>query len=102
MMEIRVKGFDWDDGHREKCQKHGVSLAELEALFASGPRIAPDMKHSADEDRLLAVGKTGAGRPLFVGFTMRKSGENSFIRPVSARFMHAREIAAYEKEGSGT
>ncbi len=28
-----VSGFDWDDGNIEKCQKHGVSLEEIEALF---------------------------------------------------------------------
>jgi hypothetical protein len=67
-------------------------------LFVFGPRIAPDPKHSADEDRLIAVGKTGAGRALFVAFTMRTKEGRRLIRPVTARYMHAREIAAYEKE----
>jgi uncharacterized DUF497 family protein len=48
-----------------------VSIAEIEALFVHGPRIAPDPEHSADEDRLIVVGKPGAGRPLFVAFTLR-------------------------------
>ena len=67
-MNLRVSGFDWDDGNRSKCQKHGVSLTEIEALFARSPRIAPDPKHSAGEDRLIAVGRTTTGRPLFVAF----------------------------------
>jgi uncharacterized DUF497 family protein len=96
-MTLQISGFDWDDGNRAKCQKHGVSIAEIEALFARGPRIAPDPKHSADEDRLVAVGKTSAGRPLFVAFTMRTTKGRRLIRPVTARYMHAREIAAYEK-----
>jgi uncharacterized protein len=25
--------FDWDSGNRKKCQKHGVSIAEIESLF---------------------------------------------------------------------
>jgi len=70
---------------------------EIEALFMGGPRIAPDPKHSADEDRLIAVRKTSAGRPLFVAFTMRTTSGRRLIRPVTARYMHAREIAAYEK-----
>jgi len=70
-MTFPVDGFDWDDGNRAKCQKHGVSIAEIEALFVHGPRIAPDPEHSADEDRLIVVGKPGAGRPLFVAFTLR-------------------------------
>ena len=32
-MNIVGSGFDWDDGNREKCQKHGVRQAEIEALF---------------------------------------------------------------------
>jgi uncharacterized protein len=100
MMILQVSGFDWDDGNRAKCQEHGVSIAEIEALFARGPRVAPDTKHSADEDRLIAVGKTSTGRPLFVAFTMRTKEGRRLIRPVTARYMHAREIAAYEKESA--
>lgn len=99
-MNLQVGGFDWDDGNRSKCEKHGVSIAEIEALFLRGPRVAPDPKHSAAEDRLIAVGKVGTGRPLFVAFTMRTKEGRSLIRPVTARYMHAREIAAYEKESA--
>lgn len=74
-----------------------MSIAEIEALFARGTRVAPDPKHSADEDRLIAVGNTSAGRPLFVAFTMRTTSGRRLIRPVTARYMHAMEIAAYEK-----
>jgi uncharacterized protein len=96
-MNLQVGGFDWDDGNRAKCQKHGVSIAEIETLLVHDPRVAPDPKHSADEDRLIAVGKTDTGRPLFVVFTMRTKEGRRLIRPVTARYMHAREIAAYEK-----
>jgi len=99
-MDLRVSGFDWDHGNRTKCQKHGVTIAQIEALFQRGPRIAPDPKHSADEDRLIAVGRTSAGRPLFVAFTIRTKNSGRLIRPVTARFMHAKEIEAYEKESS--
>jgi uncharacterized DUF497 family protein len=96
-MNLQASGFDWDDGNRSKCQKHGVSPAEIEALFLHGPGVAPDPKHSAAEDRLIAVGKTVSGRPLFVAFTMRTKDGRRLIRPVTARYMRAREIAAYEK-----
>ena len=98
MVDLRVAGFDWDDGNRAKCQKHGVSITQIETLFAHSPRIAPDPKHSADEDRLIAVGRTSTGRPVFVAFTIRKKNERRLIRPVTARYMHAKEVAAYEKE----
>ena len=64
-------------------------------------RIAPDRKHSADEDRFIAVGRI-TGRPVFVAFTIRVGIEGKdkrrFICPVSARFMHAKEVAACEEE----
>ena len=96
-MNLQAGGFDWDDGNRSKCQKHGVLIAEIEPLFLRSPRVAPDPKHSADEDRLIAVGETGTGRPLFLAFTMRTNEGRRLIRPVTARYMHSREIAAYEK-----
>jgi uncharacterized DUF497 family protein len=99
-MNWQVSGFDWDRGNRGKCQKHGVSILEIEDLFTHSPRIAPDPRHSADEDRLIAVGRTNAGRPVFVAFTMRTKNERRLIRPVTARYMHAKEIAAYEKESA--
>ena len=81
MMDIRISGFDWDAGNREKCQKHGLSIAQIEALFVHSPRIAPDPKHSGEEDRLIAVGRTRAGRPVFVAFTIRVKNNCRFIRP---------------------
>jgi uncharacterized DUF497 family protein len=101
-MDLRVSGFDWDDGNRKKCQTHGLTIPQIEALFANGPRIAPDPKHSEGEDRLIAVGRTKAGRPVFVAFTLRTKDKRRLIRPVTARYMHAKEIEAYEKESSAT
>lgn len=102
MVNLRVTGFDWDGGNRSKCQKHGVSIAEIEVLFRNAPRIAPGPKHSEDEDRMIAVGRTSAGQPVFVAFTLRTKNRRRLIRPVTARYMHAKEIAAYEKEGTKT
>ncbi len=96
MIVLHVSGFDWDSGNRAKCQKHGVSIEEVESVFLGSPRIAPDPKHSSAEDRLIAVGRTSAGRPVFVAFTPRVKDGRRLIRPVTARYMHAKEIAAYE------
>jgi len=63
------------------------------------PRIAPDPKHAHLEDRLIAVGRTGRGRPLFVAFTIRERFGQPMIRPVSARYMHEQEIRNYEAQG---
>jgi hypothetical protein len=97
-MDRVLAGFDWDKDNREKCRKHGVSIAEIEYLLANEPAIAPDLRHSADEDRFIAIGRSEEGRPLFVAFTIRTKKGRRLIRVVTARYMHAKEIERYEKE----
>jgi uncharacterized protein len=99
-MPERLSGFDWDAANRAHCQKHGVSIAEIEALFRNEPRVAPDLRHAHLEDRLIAVGRTRRGRPLFVAFAFRVRDGLRLIRPVSARYMHAKEIAQYEAQST--
>ena len=94
---MTVYGFDWDSGNREKCQIHGVSLAEIEELFSGRLYVAPAPLHPDTEDRFIAVGRNSAGRALFVAFTLRTKSGRQLIRPISARYMHSKEIAAYEK-----
>ena len=101
-MTGHISDFDWDEGNRAKCEKHGVTVAEIEGLFMENPRIAPDLRHSDEEDRFIAVGRMTQGRPLFVAFTIRSKGDKQLIRPVSARYMHKKELAGYEKENSKT
>jgi uncharacterized DUF497 family protein len=96
---MRVDGFDWDDGNRQKCLKHGLSSAEIEeALRFPGHVIVPDERHSTTETRFIAIGRTGTGRFVFVAFTFRATAGLTLVRPISARFMHAREIRRYEQE----
>ena len=95
---MEFDGFDWDSGNRGKCQKHGVPTEDIEALFAGQPRVGPDIRHSVAEQRFRAVGMTADGRHLFVVFTFRAAGRRRLIRPISARYMHEREAAAYEKD----
>jgi uncharacterized DUF497 family protein len=93
-----VVGFDWDAGNRAKCQNHGVSVAEIEAVFASPLLIIPDPAHSQSEMRVRALGRTSFGRMIFLVFTIRQKGRRRLIRPISAPYMHAKEVAWYEKE----
>jgi len=97
---MKVAGFDWDDGNREKCAKHGVLLTEIEAVFRHRPHVAPDIAHSDIEARFLAIGKGDEGRFIFVACTLRKIEGETFIRPISARYMHRKEIEHYEKAAS--
>lgn len=97
-MDEGLTGFEWDKGNREKCQKHGVSVAEVEGLFSRPLLILPDAMHSETEERLWAIGKTASGRSVFLVFTIRERGGKRFIRPVSARYMHRKEVKNYEEE----
>ena len=99
-MDPVIDGFDWDDANRQKCSKHGVTIAEIEALLSGLPRVAPDVRHTGGEIRLIAVGRNASGRPLFVAFTIRTRQGRRLLRPISARYMHAKEIRAYEKAES--
>jgi len=100
-MDLVLSGFDWDTGNLEKCRKHGVSIAGIEALFARPLAVRADDAHSLAEQRFIAVGRGRAGRPIFLVFTLRKRGGHTYVRPIAARYMHKKEIRRYEKENPG-
>ncbi len=95
---MEFDGFDWDWGNREKCQKHGVSIRQIEELFRGFVLVGPDARHSAAEERFRAIGRTADRRGIFVAFTWRLRGKQRLIRPVSACYMHQKEVAAYEEK----
>ena len=91
-MVLTVTGFDWDDGNHAKCQKHGVSIAEIEALFRGGPLVAPAPSRSATaggsmtEDRLIAVGRgPSALRRIYTADRGARPADPSHLSPVHAR-----------------
>ena len=99
MRKLPFSGFAWDKANRSKCQKHGVSAAEVEHVLAhTATLIVPDIKHSRAEPRFLAIGQTEKGRYTFVVFTPRQTGRGMLLRPISARYMHKKEIEKYEQE----
>jgi uncharacterized DUF497 family protein len=53
-----------------------------------------------EEPRFIAIGKTGLGRFAFVAFTPRLRGSMRLLRPITARYMHRKEIKKYEKESA--
>jgi uncharacterized DUF497 family protein len=99
-MEISGPEFDWDEGNREKCQTHGLSIREIESLFQSPLSVFPDPEHSSEKERFIGIGKTDEDRSVFIVFTLRRRDEGVLIRPISARYMHKKEIDHYEKEAS--
>jgi uncharacterized DUF497 family protein len=94
----RISGFDWDAGNaRKSTEKHDVTQAEAEQVFFNEPLLmVPDVKHSADELRIHALGRTDDGRPLHIAFTLRAN--ETKIRVISARDMSRKERSYYEQE----
>jgi uncharacterized DUF497 family protein len=92
----KITGFDWDEGNTRKNEKHGVTMAEAEQTFFNAPLLVlEDSKHSNQETRFHALGKTDDKRLLHITFTVRHNREN--IRVISARDMHRKERVIYEK-----
>ena len=90
------EGFEWDEGNSNKnWHLHGVTDGECEDVFFNLPLIiAADEKHSADEMRFFALGRTDAERRLFIAFVVRKR----LIRVISARDMTKSEKRKYAEK----
>jgi uncharacterized DUF497 family protein len=85
-------------GTGTSARKHGVSIAEIESLFGGTVLVGPDVEHSIVERRYRAIGFTESGRTLLVVFTWRQRRNEQLVRPISARYMHTKEVEAHEKE----
>jgi uncharacterized DUF497 family protein len=92
----QVIGFEWDEANRDKiARKHHLRPADIEPVFFD-PKAAvySDLKHSANENRYLLLGRNHARRLLFVVFTIR----DHHIRVISARpVTKEKEVTLYEK-----
>jgi len=93
---MQTTGFDWDAGNWPKCGKHGVSREEIEQVLADTPFVMTDP--FPNEPRWRAIGKTRQGRYVFLVFMLLKTGDTSKIRPISARYMHPKEVDHYERQ----
>ncbi|GBU14928.1 hypothetical protein AwPolaro_03060 [Polaromonas sp.] len=93
---MKIAGFDWDEGNWPKCGKHGVSRDEIEQVLLGTPAVMPDS--TQDEPRMRAIGKTDVGRYAFLVFMLRKKDEKTWLRPISARYMHQKEVSHYENQ----
>ena len=96
-------GFDWDEANIGKNwdrHRHRVTPQDAEDVFFHEPLVVRgDVRHSKGERRYYALGQTGAGRRLFVAFTIR----GDLIRVISVRDMNHNEgklYARYEEESA--
>jgi uncharacterized DUF497 family protein len=92
---LECVGFEWDDGNSNKnLKKHNVSDSECEQVFFNQPFVSgSDIKHSHDEPRYYALGKTDSARPLFIVYTIR----DQLIRVISARGMNKNEKKEFDR-----
>jgi hypothetical protein len=88
------EGFQWDEGNSEKnWVKHRVSPFECEQVFFNQPLVViQDAAHSQQEQHYYILGRTEAGRYLYVVFTIRRRQ----IRVISARDMNRKERKVYK------
>lgn len=92
---MKIQGVEWDGGNRPKCGKHGVSQSEITRILKYATIRMRDP--NPDEDRFRTAGQTLAGRHVFVVYTYREYADGVFIRPISARYMHEKEVKNYEQ-----
>ena len=71
-----------------------VFLKGMPVFFNAPIYVAPSPSHSATEERYYTLGKTDAGRLLFVVFTRR----GNKVRIISARDMHRKERRVYDEK----
>ena len=92
-------GFEWDAGNWRKSElKHGVAIGEAQEVLLNHPLCQVDVRHSADEQRYVALGVTNEGRRIFVSFIIR----HNRVRVISARPMSRKERAIHEEETDKT
>lgn len=87
--------FQWDEGNAEKnLIAHQVTRSEIEQMFFRRPMVVAKLSQQARrEPKYFALGRTDAGRQLFVVFTTR----DQLIQVISARDMTRRERRAYSR-----
>jgi uncharacterized DUF497 family protein len=95
---MRFHGFEWDDGNWPKCGKHGLSKQVIESVFELPVAVLDDPFDPALEPRLRAIGKDAAGRHIFIVFCPRTKNDVTSLRPISARYMHFKEVKHYEEQ----
>ena len=94
-ISMKIAGIEWDNGNWPKCGKHDVSKAEIEYVLQNIQFLMPDPH--PDEGRYFTAGQAPTGRHVFVVLTHRQRESGLFIRPISARYMHRKEVNKYEQ-----
>ncbi|WP_083448330.1 BrnT family toxin [Nitrospira moscoviensis] len=92
--------FSWDARKAiANFEKHRISFEEAATIFGDANALdGSDEEHSADEHRRQRIGRSVAGRIVYVVYTVRRvDHEKETIRIISARQASRRERAAYSR-----
>lgn len=93
-MSLPLK-FIWDTGNREHSIKHGLTIEEIESVFADADRtFLPTYGmpyESGHEERFIVVGRSITGLIRTIIFTLR----DEEIRVISARGSRKTEKEQY-------
>lgn len=92
--------FRWNPNKaRENECKHGVTFWQGREVFRDPLAMSVfDKEHSADEDRWITLGQTGAGKMLIVVHTYQEIGEQRvLIDIISVRPATRTERRQYEE-----
>ncbi|UIJ94347.1 BrnT family toxin [Sinorhizobium meliloti] len=92
---MKIAGIDWDHGNWPKCGKHGVSKDHIEHAMRNMTFRVPDPNPA--EPRFRTASRAPDGRPVFIVYTHREREGLFFLRPISARYMHGKEVTQYEQ-----
>lgn len=76
---MRITELEIDDGNETHLTRHGVSLAEVQQVFAGHPVVRPNRKERAGTH--VARGATAGGRILMIPFIDQGGGR---VRPITA------------------
>jgi uncharacterized DUF497 family protein len=86
--------FQWDDANIDHIGQHGVNPEEAEEAYLDPYRRGVPVHPHPNEDRWGVLGRTDAGRSLFLVFTKRAGN----IRIISARDATKAEKQQYRKK----
>lgn len=96
---VNLEGFEWNKGNLDHIEKHKIGYEDCEEIFNNKPfLVREDKKHSQLEDRFEVLGKTNAGKKIFLIYTTRKEK----IRVISARGQSKKERRFYEQVETNT
>ena len=91
---MKIRGVEWDQGNWPKCGKHGATKDEIAYVLEHTTFRVQDPY--ADEERYNTAHPAMTGRHIFVAYTYRERADGVYLRPISARPMHEKEVKKYE------